>query len=165
MKIKHFIWLIVSICTVSLGGLWAKGLLFKGKSSLNVEKTFQDVSYSFHCKPDKEGKNIHYGDLCISLKNGTETVLDWKASYGEKMQRVNYFNFEMQKDVFLTQGNDTLRCVLFHLEQPLNLNQCNKFLMAFQGKINPDEDLYFSYQDKYLGTGPVHLKIDADALD
>jgi len=73
----------------------------------------------------------------------------------EYYQRVFYYTSEVQRDLYLVEGTDTLRCAFYHFEQTYNLTPVNSMIMEFE-RINPDsefEDLSLVYDDRILNTG------------
>ena len=43
-----------------------------------------------------------------------------------------YLSYRMQNDLILLEGEDTMKCVLFHFESYADLNQKNNFVLAFE---------------------------------
>lgn len=105
----------------------------------------------------KDFENLQYFDLRIKV-NGTkqefikhelESVLQYK-------QRVNYCAFEMQNDIKLIDGKDTLNCVLFHFERGFDIISYGHFILGFENHegemVNP-KGLIFN--DRLFNNGTI----------
>ena len=99
--------------------------------------------------------DMNYYDLKISLENGQGELLKHKlASSAEYNERVKYFAFDMQKDVIMIQGNDTVSCAMFHFERVFDTAPQAVFLLAFP-KQNNTEEKTIVFHDKIFGKGII----------
>ncbi|HZK64304.1 MAG TPA: hypothetical protein VFC34_09170 [Puia sp.] len=148
-------------------------------NGLRKEKTIEDLTFSVQYKPYpyivclEEKKNtladsivknrisgldgMQYFDLKIALNASQGELLKYKAgnSY-EYDRRVKYFAFEMQKDIRLLDGTDTLPCALFHFERTYDVAPYSTFLLGFTpGKDARSEEKTLIFYDRTFGKGTV----------
>lgn len=85
-----------------------------------------------------------------------------------------YFPFEMQKDIFLIENNDTLPCTLFHFENTFSLTGEHTFDIGFENSgsandktllIRPEGQKITSVEIKMKKTMLSHLPILKTAKD
>lgn len=92
-----------------------------------------------------ELSDMDYFDLKISLNEGNGELLKYKLSSSQQYtDRVNYFAFQMQKDIQLVDGNDTIPCALYHFERTYDVAPSGTFLLGFSAakkKIKGDRTL------------------------
>lgn len=89
------------------------------------------------------------------------------GSREEYEQRILYYSFEMQKDIQLISGKDTLPCSLLHFERTYNISPKANFLLGFPVNKNSSkepESKTLVYEDRVFKTGIVKLRIEGDAL-
>lgn len=88
-------------------------------------------------------------------------------SEGEYYQRVYYYTKEVQNDVYLVEGMDTLPCVFYHFEQTYNLTPVNSMIMEFERKDpNADyKDVSLIYEDRMLNTGIIKFLYKSSFLN
>ncbi|HKC68830.1 MAG TPA: hypothetical protein VKG26_11415 [Bacteroidia bacterium] len=104
---------------------------------------------------------MQYYTLRIKIEDFPDEFLKFNMSNGETYdERVSYFSFEMQKDLQLVDGEDTLPCRMFHFERTFNVEPFGNFLIAFENpnKEKPKEKR-FIYEDRNFGTGKVQFTI------
>lgn len=124
------------------------------ENGLRKEKTIDDMVFSAQYKPYEyivcmeerteeiedsilkskmnELNEMQYFDFKMMLKEEQKELLKYKiTSQDEYDKRVKYFAFQMQQDIQLIEGNDTLSCELFHFERAYDLSPSAVFLLAF----------------------------------
>lgn len=83
-------------------------------------------------------------------------------------ERINYFTFGMQENIYLVDGGDTLGCKLFQYERTYDLAPYIDFVLAFElpdsSKTGTPADKVFVLDGTRLGIGPVRFQIDEHAL-
>jgi hypothetical protein len=110
----------------------------------------------------KELDGMYYFNFKIALKDGNGELLKYNlSSASEYEQRVQYFAFEMQKDINLKINNRTIPCALFHFERAYDLAPYSVFLLGFPVE-NPsayaeDTKILFEYQDHVFNTGKINF--------
>ena len=94
-----------------------------------------------------------------------ENVLNYQLQANETPQeRLNYYAFQMQKDLQLIVGMDTLQCQLFHLEQNSGIAPYLTFSLGFETpKTQTDRKFY--YTDPIFRTEQIELTIKQSAID
>lgn len=125
------------------------------ENGFRKEKKMDDLTFSVQYKPyeyivcmeerkeeikDTLMKNrigeingMQYYDLKISLNEGAGELLKYQlASPQQYTERVNYFAFNMQNNIQLVEGNDTLPCSLYHFERAYDAAPSGTFLLGFQ---------------------------------
>src|ERR1700751_4964497 len=124
------------------------------KHGLSKKKEIEDITFSIQYKPvnyiiclenkqeqladslvkrrANELEGARYFDLSIGLTEGEGEILKYHlTSVPEYDSRIKYFAFDMQKDIKLVEGNDTLDCMMFHFERAYDVSPYSKFLLAF----------------------------------
>ena len=80
-------------------------------------------------------------------------------------QRINYISFDFKNDIVLKEGNDTLKCHLFHLERSYSPVPYVEFILKFdasKGSGNGDKSIIIHNQ--ILGRSPIELVIFQEAI-
>jgi hypothetical protein len=155
---------------------------------LRRKKTINDIVYSLQFKSPEyvaliesnkdavsgekvrrragELQGLSYFDFVISLKEGSGELLKYNlASADEYQNRVKYMSFDMQKDVKLVQGKDTIPCGLYHFERIYDIAPYSNYLLAFDSKrIDPSKELVFVFDDKVFHNGLVKFTFSPNKL-
>jgi len=107
-----------------------------------------------------------YFTLTIQNLNGGEDLIKSLTKDSSEAQHIfNYLNFEMQNDLHLVYGDDTLKCLLFHYEHNYGLSPYNKFLIGFEKKYTAiDHDLTIIYDDRILNGGRHRFCIEKEKI-
>jgi hypothetical protein len=117
-------------------------------------------------------KNIQYGIFNFVMDIGSaidnQSLLRANISdENEYYQRVYYYTKEVQNDLYVVEGKDTLPCIFYHFEQTYNLSPVNSLVMEFQRK-NPDteyENVSLIYEDRMLNTGIIKFQYKKSFLN
>jgi hypothetical protein len=149
------------------------------ENGLRKEKTIDDVTFSLQYKPYpyivcleqkkntiadtllkkrvSEIDNMQYYDLVISLKSAQCELLKYKIGSADDYQnRVKYFSFDMQHDIRLVDGGDTLPCALYHFERIYDIAPYCTFLLGFPlDKNHADAEKTLVYYDRIFGKGTI----------
>lgn len=78
-------------------------------------------------------------------------------------ERLSYLVTNIQTDLMLVADQDTLSCVLYHVERNYNLAPYTNILIGFERK-NTHKELTLIYNDRLLGAGPLMFKYPANQL-
>jgi len=147
------------------------------------EKKIGDISYRLQYKPvdyiialenmDKgvteteknaridEIKDLDYFTLRISADNFNQELLKYKLeSEEEYYSRLQYFMDEMQKDIYIKCGNDSLPCVLYHFERTFGIAPYASFSLGFEKSANKN-DRVFVFEDRIFGGGKIKIQLPA----
>lgn len=98
-----------------------------------------------------------YFNLKLEVIDGTGELLKYKLqSPAQYDQRVKYMSFDMQKDICLVQGKDTLLPGLFQFERIFEVAPYSTVMVAFDNKkFNRDNEFTIIYNDKLFEKGFV----------
>lgn len=80
---------------------------------------------------------------------------------------LEYFAFNMQSDLSLIAGSDTIPCALWHYERGFDAKPDAVFMMSFEMPQNPEKlgkDLVLHYNDRLFQTGMINLRIPQQTL-
>lgn len=117
-------------------------------------------------------RDMQYYTFSISTKDGQGELL--KSGLTDQNQyyaRVEYFSFNMQQDIQLIDGLDTLHCEMYHYERAYDASPVARFILAFplgrQEKKCQDKeyrshccsDKIFSWDDKVFGCGRINIAL------
>lgn len=161
-------------------------------NGLKQEKTIQDIKYTLQYEPaeylmaektgardinkvqykelGKQFSGLQYFVLRIEALNGEADPL--KVGISDKQayfDRIQYVSFEVQNDLKVLEGNDTLQCRIAHLERMYNIAPFVSLVLGFDmspisagSKI---KDKVFIYSDKTFGTGTVRFVIRSKDIE
>ena len=155
-------------------------------SGLTVEKEINEYRFSTIYKPldyivakdlkkneiTKEGlatnkaelEDLQYFTFRIGLKANEGDLLKHNLrEANEYYARVEHFSFAMQNDIVLFEGQDTLRCVLYHFERTYGATPFLNFNLAFEKTLN-NGDKTLIIDDQVLGIGRVKLTIPKENI-
>lgn len=108
-------------------------------------------------------KDLQYFTFRIGVPGSNdEAIKNGAANYSEYQKRVNYFSLQMQQDLRLIDGTDTLACVLHHFERTYGVDPYSTFVLAFEKGEKENQSKTFIYNDNVLGVGPVKFTIDSE---
>ncbi|MBI2968480.1 MAG: hypothetical protein HYY40_11810 [Bacteroidetes bacterium] len=119
-------------------------------------------------KEMEQMKDMQYYTFTISADDHLSDILKYNLNDpADYYFRLNYFASEMQDDLALVEGTDTLRCLLFHYERNYGLAPYTNFLLAFEKKENGEEipDRTLIFDDGALNSGIVKITINGAALN
>jgi hypothetical protein len=156
------------------------------KNGFVKTKTINEITYSVFLKPDQyvKAKNQHYISIKDSVaddKTGSEFQLfDVRIEVGnfqkefikydlesipQYEERVKYCSFEMQNDIVLIDGKDTLPCVIFHFERTFDIVPFGHFLLGF--KNNPSKDIKIKtiiFNDRLFNNGFLKFSFSPELM-
>lgn len=158
-------------------------------NGLRKEKTIDELLFSVQFKPYdyiicEEEKNdtinkhirnnkiselndMEYYDLRITIKDSQGELLKYNLSgVAEYNERVNYFAFQMQKDISLIQNGDTIPCGLYHFERAFDTSPSSTILLGFKkikGRKSTEEKTIV-FHDKIFDKGIIKFTFDSKEL-
>lgn len=88
------------------------------------------------------------------------------SSIPEHQQRLYYLAYQLQNDIKLVDGNDTLSTQLFHFERSYDITPHRTFVLAFNDKNkNKKADKTFILDSKPLGIETLEIKFTEEELN
>ncbi|MBL7884406.1 MAG: hypothetical protein JNL69_10090 [Bacteroidia bacterium] len=120
-----------------------------------LELKNENYSKEQFAKTASHYEGMSYFNLRLHLLKGQGELLKYNLSSGQQYEaRIKYMSFEMQKDVFLVQGNDTLLPGMFHFERIFEVAPYATVMLAFDNaKFNQEEEFTIVYNDKLFNKG------------
>lgn len=114
----------------------------------------------------KHYEGMTYFNFKIEVEEGAGELLKYKlASPQQYNSRITYMSFEMQKDICLVQGKDTLYPGLYHFERIFSIAPYATVLMAFDNKkFNTDEEFTIVYNDRLFNKGLIKYNYSSKQL-
>jgi hypothetical protein len=109
------------------------------------------------------GTDYFYYNFRIKNREGNLSPVGSGAhSEQEYQRRLGYFTFDMQKDLYLMYGNDTLPCSLFQFVRNYDIAPYVEFALGFKkdSKITINQDIIFVFEDRILGIGTTKILFD-----
>ncbi|MFI5140711.1 MAG: hypothetical protein ACHQII_00015 [Bacteroidia bacterium] len=154
---------------------------------LQKNKEIEDLTYSLFYKPAEfivtqeeqtdhvsaqvlkkkmdELDGLDYYDFKIQLTNDEGELLKHKlSSVSEYQDRLNYFSFNMQQDIKMIEGIDTVSCALFHFERAYDVAPYAIFLLGFPKSGKDLTSKTFFYQDNVFHKGIIKFTFTKDEL-
>lgn len=100
-------------------------------------------------------KEMTYFNFRIELKQAQGEILKYNLTSAQQYnERINYVSFQMQNDIYLVQGNDTLIPGLYHFERTFDVAPFMTVMLAFDNKkFNPEDEFTIVYNDKLFNKG------------
>jgi hypothetical protein len=115
---------------------------------------------------------LQYYTLRILKENLNDELLkDGVRDAGEYGRRVEYFSYQVQQDIRLVDGADTLSCAMVHYERTYGVSPGITLLLSFPLKDKEKvkhpvyEQKTLAFDDEVFGNGRVNLTIDAASLN
>jgi len=106
---------------------------------------------------------LMYFKLNIQNPNYHKELLKYNLETGDDYsRRINYFSFEINRDLLLTNGKDTVPCALHEFERTFNLESGLNFVMAFP-RIDTKKEYTVIYQDQLFKNGTIKFHFDQTA--
>lgn len=107
----------------------------------------------------RELQGMQYIDLRIAAKNINEELLKYNISPDNDYEkRIKYCSFEIQKDLQLVEGKDTIACSMVHYEREYGVTPYVTILLAFPiNKKTMDEDKTLLFDDKLFYNGLIQF--------
>ncbi len=122
-------------------------------------------------------EEVQFFSLAITTEENKQELLRHNIeSEEEYMERVNYCISEMQQDITLIDGKDTLPCVLFHFERTYNQSPGATFTLAFpysdeakrqrkNGDNKTKSDKIISIYDRMFNNGRVNIVFNKESFN
>lgn len=116
-------------------------------------------------KREGELAGLEYYNLKIKVKGSTENITTYQVSNQDDQQnRLYYLSYELNQDLKMVQGKDTLSPVLFHFERTYDVSNHRTFVLAFPHSQSR-EDRTLILNSKEIGTGPIEISIEENAIN
>jgi hypothetical protein len=161
------------------------------ENGLLVKKTLGDFTFSLQYKPldyvalshfkrsnikneefekkKNEFEGMQYFTLRVQSASNKNFLKAGIQSKDEEYARLQYFAFNMQNDLTLIDGKDTLKCVLHHFERTYNITPYADFVIGFEsgnkGSQLTNNDKVLIYNDQVLNLGTIKIKINKQSLN
>jgi hypothetical protein len=114
------------------------------------------ISQSIYRRKNSELEGLDYFDFKIQLTSSEGELLKYRVgSTVEYQERLNYFAFQMQKDLKMVEGMDTIDCELFHFERAYDVAPYAVFLLGFPKQNSDAKERTFFYQDNMFHKGII----------
>jgi hypothetical protein len=127
----------------------------------------EPVSSDEYDKRASEMEGTQQYVLRLSIKGDSKiNVTNYKVStVDEQQERLYYLSYQLQDDIYLVDGQDTLPPSLCHFERLYDLADFRNFVLAFERRPgNEGKDKTIVLDAPFLGTGPIKLKFEAKDL-
>jgi hypothetical protein len=109
----------------------------------------------------RERSGAHYFDLRFHAVHGGEVLAASAASQDDFYHRLYHFTTEVENDLLLVAGTDTIPCALAHFERTYGAVPYNDLVISFidDAATTERDDLQFIYDDRVFGLGRVSFTI------
>lgn len=124
------------------------------------EKTDELSTELLQDRKQELGNNYWYFNFRITNTEGTLSPVGSGVQTDQQYQeRLSYFTFEMQQDLYLIQDQDTLPCLLYQFVRNYDVAPFVEFALGFKStkEINLNQNITFVFEDKLLGVGTTKL--------
>src|SRR5690606_15120299 len=113
---------------------------------LNQER----LSANFRNQRLEELQGMHYFNLKLFPVDGQDLLKSRSSTNVEYQQAIYYYSFHFQDQVFMIEGNDTLRCELFHFVRDHGLSPELNFVLGFPD-LHSENDHQLVIDDEFFG--------------
>jgi len=109
--------------------------------------------------------DLQYFDLRVKVNGFNEEFLKYNLSSSSDYDRkVNYCAFQMQSDIKIVEGLDTIPCSLFHFERAFDVVPYGEFILGFEKSNRPAKEKTFILYDKIFNKGIVKFTFDVSNI-
>jgi hypothetical protein len=139
---------------------------------------FQPYEYyllrkSFRKKIEKkdidELQGYYYVQLRIGPKSGRRPLIELQDNPTDYNRRLSYCMMQMQNDLILIDGPDTLPCEIFNFERNYGVAPFNNFILGFRRKTTQESalvrDKTLVFNDNLFNLGLIKLRIESKDLE
>ncbi len=115
-----------------------------------------------------EEAKSHYTELLyfkLNVQNpkATGELLKYNLeSSGQYTERIKYCSFEINRDIYITNGKDTVPCALHEFERTFNIQSGLNFMLGFP-KISSAKGLTLVYHDQLFKQGLIKFSYANDS--
>lgn len=107
----------------------------------------------------------HFNLTIFPSDGSSQDLLHYQtANMRQYQEKIYYYSFPFQKDIYLVQGADTLPCALYHFARDHGLSPQIQFALAFEQR-NSKQDMQLVINEKVFGSGPLHFLIEQEAIE
>ncbi|MEL6588687.1 MAG: hypothetical protein AAFQ68_01325 [Bacteroidota bacterium] len=132
-------------------------------ASLSMRGPYQKAKWEDAIQAKQSELNFQ---LSLSTLDRQETVLRYDLeSPAEYQDRVYYFSYEIEHDIRLIAGEDTLKPILCHFVRSYDLSPNLKCMLTFERSAKQTSDIRLIWEDNLLGMGPLHFNFDPQQLE
>lgn len=113
-------------------------------------------------------QDLVYFTLEISSVNQQAgELLKYNLSTSEEYQnRINYYAFEISKDIKLVQDNNEINCAMSHFERTFDVAPIARIMVAFDKKaLDSSKNFVFKYTDSIFEKGIIKITFSGDQLN
>jgi hypothetical protein len=117
-----------------------------------------DVNYN---KALEEKVNTKTFFLKIKSKLQSDFLKDGLKNKDDYYLRLNYYNSEINADISLIQGTDTINCLYSYFQRNFNIGSESTIIIGFEDKHSnkTNEDLRLIVNERALGCGMLDFRI------
>lgn len=129
-----------------------------------MENKGQPVSAAEASRRKAELEGMEYYNLSLELiSSGEDIARSGTSSATDYQQRFQQLAFDMEHDVQLLQGTDTLPCLLFHYAPNYGVGPKAHFALAFE-RTASTEDRVLVFNDNIFNSGPIRFRMNYDSM-
>lgn len=110
-----------------------------------------------------EIENIQYYILTLKIKDKDIDVIKYGANNAKEAQeRLYYFSYQFQHDIYLEEDEKRLPCVLFHFERSADLQAGRTFVLGFENQNAKANTIVID--SKRLADMPIKINISKENI-
>jgi len=126
-----------------------------------LQERSEEIKASTLKEEAKKRGDLHYFTFKMATTKG-KGILSDKDLFIENKEI--YLLSGLQQDFMLTEGNDTLNCVMLHFESANNLVPYDQCVLAFEKSENPTSDIVFLFRAEKYSDEWVKIPIKRENL-
>lgn len=110
---------------------------------------------------DTASGSMQYYTLTLGLANGKGDFLDYQVTtVAEQQEKLYYFSYTFQNDIYILENGRKLPCLLFHFERSYDLKPTRTFVLGFENPSRGAMPTTVVIDSPGLQTGPVQFQIN-----
>ena len=154
----YFSWVNDNLKAVKQIGTIRYELLYQPEDYILLKDRQNGIGTGATALVEEEEDPFQYFVLTMSEEQGADLLKSNALNGSSYQERLRYYSFEMDKDIKLIDGKDTLACKLYHFERTYDIAPYQKMVLAFDKGEDPAADKTFILHDQLNGSGFVKIK-------
>lgn len=113
---------------------------------------------------DQPKKDVQFIFRFSNIENEDPEKYNLTYGYAEFDNRINKLSFQMDKNFFVLQNEDTFHCNLYHYERTYSLSKSSVFNISIEA-FDITKEFTFCYNDEIQNNGLIKLRYSASDIN
>lgn len=132
-----------------------------------VQERKESMSQALYNRKAQDFENMLYFSLQLELPEQGGDLLKYQLPDSASLhQRVQYYSFDVSKDIILLQDEQKIPCVMHHFERTFGISPKLTLMLAFSRKdVDFTKNFVFRFKDVIFDKGVFNLQYSKDVLE